>query len=104
MLGMIVFMWFLCFEKKTAYAMRIRDWSSDVCSSDLEAHAERQAVAVGVGLQDGLRHAMHQRGQRDVRMPGDFDLQRRRAVGDQPLRQPVGQADRRASGRERGWQ
>ncbi|CUJ49030.1 Uncharacterised protein [Achromobacter xylosoxidans] len=35
---------------------------------------------------------MHQRGQRDVRMPGHFDLQRRRAVGAQPLRQLVGQA------------
>src|SRR3546814_2981216 len=25
------------FKQKTAYEMRIRDWSSDVCSSDLEA-------------------------------------------------------------------
>src|SRR3546814_1739625 len=24
-----------CFEQKTAYEMRISDWSSDVCSSDL---------------------------------------------------------------------
>src|SRR3546814_10791655 len=24
------------FKQKTAYEMRIRDWSSDVCSSDLE--------------------------------------------------------------------
>src|SRR3546814_10808225 len=29
-----------CFKQKTAYEMRISDWSSDVCSSDLvEAHA-----------------------------------------------------------------
>src|SRR3546814_2713164 len=29
----------LCFFKqKTAYEMRISDWSSDVCSSDLDAH------------------------------------------------------------------
>src|SRR3546814_5128997 len=26
---------FLCFKQKTAYEMRISDWSSDVCSSDL---------------------------------------------------------------------
>src|SRR3546814_1241783 len=26
---------FLFFKKKTAYEMRISDWSSDVCSSDL---------------------------------------------------------------------
>src|SRR3546814_3493767 len=26
----------LCFKQKTAYEMRISDWSSDVCSSDIE--------------------------------------------------------------------
>src|SRR3546814_17126897 len=26
---------FFCFKQKTAYELRIRDWSSDVCSSDL---------------------------------------------------------------------
>src|SRR3546814_6602172 len=33
-----VFLWFSCvfvFKQKTAYDMRISDWSSDVCSSDL---------------------------------------------------------------------
>src|SRR3546814_9132673 len=28
---------FFCFKQKTAYEMRISDWSSDVCSSDLVA-------------------------------------------------------------------
>src|SRR3546814_8847149 len=28
-------MMFCCFKQKTAYEMRISDWSSDVCSSDL---------------------------------------------------------------------
>src|SRR3546814_2283281 len=37
---------FLCmicffFKQKTAYEMRISDWSSDVCSSDLELHDHR---------------------------------------------------------------
>src|SRR3546814_2932731 len=27
--------WFFVFKQKTAYEMRISDWSSDVCSSDL---------------------------------------------------------------------
>src|SRR3546814_1398494 len=27
---------FCCFKQKTAYELRISDWSSDVCSSDLE--------------------------------------------------------------------
>src|SRR3546814_8274074 len=30
-------MFFFFFKRKTAYEMRISDWSSDVCSSDLEA-------------------------------------------------------------------
>src|SRR3546814_9532372 len=30
--------YFFLFKQKTAYAMRISDWSSDVCSSDLERH------------------------------------------------------------------
>src|SRR3546814_16386113 len=28
-------LWFFFFKQKTAYEMRISDWSSDVCSSDL---------------------------------------------------------------------
>src|SRR3546814_7377380 len=30
-----VFVFFFFFKQKTAYEMRISDWSSDVCSSDL---------------------------------------------------------------------
>src|SRR3546814_8345266 len=32
---------FFCFKQKTAYEMRISDWSSDVCSSDLLAKETR---------------------------------------------------------------
>src|SRR3546814_6720439 len=32
-----MFMFFFFFKQKTAYEMRISDWSSDVCSSDLLA-------------------------------------------------------------------
>src|SRR3546814_16501629 len=31
----LFFVWFFFFKQKTAYEMRISDWSSDVCSSDL---------------------------------------------------------------------
>src|SRR3546814_20393761 len=31
-------MFFFFFKQKTAYEMRISDWSSDVCSSDLSKH------------------------------------------------------------------
>src|SRR3546814_8757361 len=32
-------MFFVFFKQNTAYEMRISDWSSDVCSSDLQQHA-----------------------------------------------------------------
>src|SRR3546814_3169841 len=39
------------FKQKTAYEMRIRDWSSDVCSSDLEnGEVALQRVAAGMEL------------------------------------------------------
>src|SRR3546814_2972035 len=36
------------FKQKTAYEMRISDWSSDVCSSDLIAKANGKAVSAVV--------------------------------------------------------
>src|SRR3546814_1554569 len=35
MLIVVLSFYFFCFKQKTAYEMRISDWSSDVCSSDL---------------------------------------------------------------------
>src|SRR3546814_5904270 len=41
------------FKQKTAYEMRISDWSSDVCSSDLQTPAELlQTARPGILLQD----------------------------------------------------
>src|SRR3546814_2407410 len=39
-------MFFFFFKQKTAYEMRISDWSSDVCSSDLFAAKLRQGHAL----------------------------------------------------------
>src|SRR3546814_1870743 len=44
-LSVFCLVFFLFFKQKTAYEMRISDWSSDVCSSDLPAFA---------GLRDDL--------------------------------------------------
>src|SRR3546814_3955573 len=38
------------FKQKTAYEMRISDWSSDVCSSDLRVAVERQVQSQVAGL------------------------------------------------------
>src|SRR3546814_18656329 len=39
----IEFICFFFFKQKTAYEMRISDWSSDVCSSDLNSRTARRA-------------------------------------------------------------
>src|SRR3546814_6438831 len=41
---------FFFFKQKTAYEMRISDWSSDVCSSDLEIDAGGQVAAEEIGF------------------------------------------------------
>src|SRR3546814_20683388 len=38
---------FFFFKQKTAYEMRISDWSSDVCSSDLRRRSGRDAARSG---------------------------------------------------------
>src|SRR3546814_3446390 len=47
----ILFLFFF-FKQKTAYEMRISDWSSDVCSSDLvfEPFFTTKGVGKGTGL------------------------------------------------------
>src|SRR3546814_9693223 len=41
---------FFFFKQKTAYEMRISDWSSDVCSSDLGLAAAAQGLMAAQGL------------------------------------------------------
>src|SRR3546814_3979665 len=69
---------FVFFKQKTAYEMRISDWSSDVCSSDLLAEhtyditeyvvdiAKKEGLADGLGSLEGgvaLHMACHARAQ-----------------------------------------
>src|SRR3546814_3693343 len=39
---------FFFFKQKTAYEMRISDWSSDVCSSDLSGCWQRARLGLGL--------------------------------------------------------
>src|SRR3546814_5904710 len=43
---LIYLVFFFFFKQKTAYEMRISDWSSDVCSSDLSRSGDRQRVSI----------------------------------------------------------
>src|SRR3546814_6646087 len=53
MSSLIMFVFFFCVKQKTAYEMRISDWSSDVCSSDLVVSPIDDTPASRAGLQPG---------------------------------------------------
>src|SRR3546814_8960703 len=64
----IVFLFFF-FKQKTAYEMRISDWSSDVCSSDLRLFpvGNRSAIsAVDIAVHDALGQSLGRSEERRV--------------------------------------
>src|SRR3546814_1012907 len=79
---------FFFFKQKTAYEMRISDWSSDVCSSDLKRHA---AARPGETRPAGSGKSRTGKGRADAR-PRSRPQRRR---------QPVARAARRL---RRRWQ
>src|SRR3546814_1898311 len=84
-----IYICFFFFKQKTAYEMRISDWSSDVCSSDLHPRRDVRDLLPG-----GLR------GHRDPRRLEDIlavHEERRLAVERLPVDPEIG----RASCRER---
>src|SRR3546814_10764731 len=66
-LSVVVFFFF--FKQKTAYEMRISDWSSDVCSSDLDGR--RRQIAPPAILERGACGGDRQV---DIRPPGTWNL------------------------------
>src|SRR3546814_2756373 len=53
---------FFFFKQKTAYDVRISDWSSDVCSSDLDHAGIEQVLAAAVEQLGGLHIAVNTAG------------------------------------------
>src|SRR3546814_6914645 len=77
----------LFFKQKTAYEMRIRDWSSDVCSSDLLPDVRDSAGDFGIAQAAAFGAALPIRG-----ISGD---QHAATIRQRPLRpeeRRVGQA------------
>src|SRR3546814_19016795 len=80
------------FKQKTAYEMRISDWSSDVCSSDLYnclAHDDR--LAGGRALLKGALHGGHEMARIGINLLGA--RARSGLRNDEIIRHP-GEADR----------
>src|SRR3546814_7398698 len=75
-IGVLLFSFIFFFKQKTAYEMRISDWSSDVCSSDLDrlqrlADAESALAGIGQGY---LRSLVGHRLFAAEHLPHDRDI------------------------------
>src|SRR3546814_8591508 len=75
-LFIFVFFLFFFFKQKTAYEMRISDWSSDVCSSDLAVIGAGPAALRPHEIIDAL--ALHE--ERPLDIAGRRDLLVRLAI------------------------
>src|SRR3546814_10316003 len=62
---------FFFFKQKTAYEMRISDWSSDVCSSDLHCVAEEGHIHSEPAEMDDRDHDIDERGAPQAEGPLD---------------------------------
>src|SRR3546814_7270303 len=73
-------LFFFFFKQKTAYEMRISDWSSDVCSSDLIQAGERtfQSLHVGEAVLVRNEDFVHDDLAGDRRAQADLAVDRRR--------------------------
>src|SRR3546814_9199176 len=69
--GVYKCVFFVVFKQKTAYEMRISDWSSDVCSSDLRASQARPVI----GLVNERISTVLDRRDDDIIGFGDRDLE-----------------------------
>src|SRR3546814_7227917 len=72
---------FFFFQQKTAYDMRISDWSSDVCSSDLQGRLDRSALLMPDAPLSALTLVRTTR-QRSKVAPVYFEVRTHRAPGD----------------------
>src|SRR3546814_19914228 len=101
------------FKQKTAYEVRISDWSSDVCSSDLlgldqlreERRADRQGVVVEVVFRVVQAPVLARRTAAEphegARAPGEHDREilAAHALVRRPV-DPVGRSEERRVGKE----
>src|SRR3546814_7172965 len=89
---------FFFFKQKTAYEMRISDWSSDVCSSDLGRRARCQhgeeAEQPDAAERRRLQRRRRERPDRAQQIPGK--------AGEEPGAQPFAEQPAGGEGEEAG--
>src|SRR3546814_3920479 len=82
---------FFFFKQKTAYEMRISDWSSDVCSSDYLVDAGSRRITLGRGatiVDSAASFAMIRGGHIDVTILGAFEVAENGDLANWDMRVP----------------
>src|SRR3546814_2452252 len=98
MMCLYVYLYLLCFfffKQKTAYEMRISDWSSDVCSSDLQLIAfsgkalgrNRRRHPLRLGLQPAIEGLCIDKPERVCGLAA-IGLEKGREIGHRPTMPP----------------
>src|SRR3546814_9780040 len=104
-LVVLVFLFFFFFKQKTAYEMRISDWSSDVCSSDLDLGTQDvgagDLLAVDAGRAAVLGHVADFALDRDLQVEAVAGHHHARELGVVDLDQVRRPARRAARSEER---
>src|SRR3546814_6477259 len=97
MLSLCCVLFFFFFKQKTAYEMRISDWSSDVCSSDLPLPEE---LLDGAGAVAQL--LAHRREARGLHREHEVVRRRRRPFGEARRLEAavIGRSEERRVGKE----
>src|SRR3546814_2978699 len=95
-------MYIFFFKQKTAYEMRISDWSSDVCSSDLRSGLVRRGTTRSSGSRSRPADGLLRRIRRDLRAApvGGNPLADRRPVGAAPDLRSALRSEERRVGKE----
>src|SRR3546814_8694755 len=82
--GFILLFFFFFFKQKTAYELRISDWSSDVCSSDLYANIDKAPEERERGITISTAHVEYETEARHyahVDCPGHADYVKNMITG-----------------------
>src|SRR3546814_8361384 len=89
--------YFFFFKQKTAYEMRISDWSSDVCSSDL---SERGSARHDLRVEAGLLHHLAEDGLDGILVRLDVTAGRQPDAKAMPVERGAPRSEARRVGKE----